>query len=407
MSCGWTLAGVIMAGIAGVVGMIRAQEQAPVQSPPGAQLPTPKPRDVPLATQGPGPDSAPLRVVIAGMVHGHVDGFLASAVKRKGIEIVGVAEPDRTLFDRYAKKYGLDGKLYHEELQATLAMTKPQAVLVYTSTAEHRKVVEICAKAAAISGGQKALAVMMEKPLAASADDAHAIAEVAKKANMPVIVNYETTWYRSNWGAYDLVHSGAIGEIRKVVVHDGHQGPKEIGVQPEFFSWLTDPKLDGAGALYDFGCYGADLMTWLMNGEPPLTVTAVTQQIKPDIYLKVDDEATIVLTYPKAQAIVQASWNWPFDRKDMEVYGQKGYVITVKRDEMDVRLPGEAAAKRVQAKPVPDPNEDSITYLRAVVFGGMKPEGPGSLETNLVASEILDAARESAKSGKTMRLGTK
>ena len=60
-----------------------------------------------------------------------------------------------------------------------------------------------------------------------------------------------------------------LATIRKVVVHDGHQGPKEINVAPEFFAWLNDPKLNGAGALYDFGCYGADLMTWLMDGQRP------------------------------------------------------------------------------------------------------------------------------------------
>jgi predicted dehydrogenase len=60
---------------------------------------------------------------------------------------------------------------------------------------------------------------------------------------------------------------GRLGAIRRVVVHDGHQGPKEIGVPPEFLSWLTDPAQNGAGALYDFGCYGVDLMTWLMHGE--------------------------------------------------------------------------------------------------------------------------------------------
>ena len=86
-------------------------------------------------------------------------------------------------------------------------------------------------------------------------------------------------------------------------------------------------------------------MTWLMNGEKPLTVTAVTQQIKPDIYPKVDDEATIVITYPKAQAIIQASWNWPFDRKDMEVYGATGSVVTVKRDGLLVRRKGERGSK--------------------------------------------------------------
>jgi predicted dehydrogenase len=378
-----------------------AAKGAAQEKPPAG--PPEKPRDVPL-DNGKVPFRA-LRVVIAGMVHGHVDGFLAGALKRTDIEIVGIAEPDRALFDRYAKKYGLDARLYHVDLEEMLGATHPMVVLVYTNTFDHRKVVETCAKPAKpmLSGP----AVMMEKPLAVSAEDAHAIAEVAARAKMTVLVNYETTWYPSNWGAYELVRSGAIGEIRKVVVHDGHKGPKEIGVGPEFLSWLTDPKLDGGGALYDFGCYGADLMTWLMGGERPLTVTAVTQQIKPEIYPRVDDEATIVLTYPKAQAILQASWNWPFDRKDMEVYGQTGYVITVKRDQMDVRRAGETEAKRVTAKAVPPPIDDSLTYLRAVVLEGLKPEGLSSLETNVIVAEILDAARESARTGKRIVLSGK
>ena len=78
-----------------------------------------------------------------------------------------------------------------------------------------------------------------------------------------------------------LEHGHAAGEIRKVMVHAGHRGPKEIGVQPEFLAWLTDPDKNGAGALFDFGCYGANLMTWLMNDARPVSVTAVTQRIKP------------------------------------------------------------------------------------------------------------------------------
>src|SRR5438132_941504 len=147
------------------------------------------------------------------------------------------------------------------------------------------------------------------------------------------LVHYETTSYPSNTAVYHLVRDGALGDIRKVVVHDGHKGPKEINVEPEFLSWLTDPARNGAGALFDFGCYGADLMTWLMQGAAPITVTAVTQRLKPDIYPLVDDEATVILTYAKAQAILQASWNWPFDRKDMEVYGETGQAITVSRDD--------------------------------------------------------------------------
>jgi glucose-fructose oxidoreductase len=349
----------------------------------------------------------PLRVAIAGLVHGHADGFFSSSLHRPEIQIVAIAEPDRSLFDKYAAKFHLDPSLYHADLEETLRNTKPQAVLVYTSTYDHRKVVELCA--------QYKTSVMMEKPLAVSYEDAQAIARAARAANIQVFVNYETSWYRSNHAAYDLVRSGAIGEIRKVVVHDGHPGPKEINVAPEFFQWLTDPKLNGAGALFDFGCYGADLVTWLVGrstatgefvGQRPLTVTAVTQQMKPDIYSRVDDEATIILTYPHAQAILQASWNWPFDRKDMEVYGRTGSVFTIAKKDVSVRLPHEAQATTRAAAPIPVPYDDSLTYLRAVLLDGAKPDALSSLETNLIVTEILDAARRSASSGKTIALAT-
>jgi predicted dehydrogenase len=345
----------------------------------------------------PAADTKPrLRVAIAGLVHGHADGFFSHSLNRPEIQIVAIAEPDRSLFDRYAAKFHLDPSLYHADLEETLRSTKPQAVLVYTSTYDHRKVVELCAR--------YSLPVMMEKPLAVSYQDAQAIARAARTAKIQVLVNYETSWYRSNHAAYELVQSGAIGEVRKVVVHDGHEGPKEINVEPEFFKWLTDPRLNGGGALFDFGCYGADLMTWLMNGQRPLTVTAITQQIKPDIYPQVDDEATIVLAYPKAQAILQASWNWPYSRKDMEVYGRTGAVITVAANDIVVRLPHESQSTTRAAAPIPAPYDDSLTYLRAVLLDGLKPDALSSLETNLIVTEILDAARRSASSGKTVVL---
>jgi glucose-fructose oxidoreductase len=338
---------------------------------------------------------APLRIAIVGLVHGHVQGFFDHSLHNPEIEIVGISEADRTLATRYAKQYNLDPKMFFADLESMLTHVHPQAALVYSNTFDHLLVVETCAR--------HGVHVMMEKPMAVSFEDALAMEKAAHNGKIQVLVNYETTWYASNRAAYDLVHENKLGDIRKVVVHDGHSGPKEINVSPEFLSWLTDPKLNGAGVLFDFGCYGADLMTWLMNGQRPETVTAVTQQIKPEIYPKVEDEATIVLTYPKAQAILQASWNWPFDRKDMEVYGKTGYVITVKHDDVRVRLAG-GQEEQTTAKPLPSPYDNSISFLKAVVVDGMKPDGPSSLDTNVTVMEILDAARRSAASGKTIRL---
>lgn len=342
-------------------------------------------------------DQPPLRVAIVGLVHDHVAGFLAQLPKHHEVQLVGIAEADPALVAKYEKRDALPQNLFFPTTEAMIAATHPQALLVYTSIADHRKAIETAAN--------HGLSVMVEKPLTISLDDALAIRKIAREKHIQVLVNYETTWYTSNTAAYHDVESGKLGPIRRVMVHDGHEGPKEIGVSPDFFKWLTDPEQNGAGALYDFGCYGVDLMTWLMHGQAPLTVTAVTNHDKPEIYPKVDDDSTIVLHYPQAQAVIQGSWVWPFSRKDMEVYGATGYVITVGPDGLRTRLPGEKTEQTSTADPLPADQASSLSYLVAVLRGQVKAEGDlSALDTNVTVMQILDAARTSARTGKTVTL---
>jgi predicted dehydrogenase len=326
-----------------------------------------------------------------------VEGFLASLPQHKDVELVGIAESDSALAAKYQKKYSLPETLFFKSMANMIEVRHPQAVLVYTSVAEHRHAIEIAA--------QYGVSVMVEKPLTISLSDALAIRNTARHYHIHVLVNYETTWYASNLAAYDEAESHRLGDLRRVVIHDGHQGPKEIGVGPEFLGWLTDPAQNGAGALYDFGCYGADLMTWLMHGQAPLTVTAVVNHDKPQLYPNVDDDATIVLTYPQAQAVIQPSWNWPFGRKDMEVYGATGYAITVGSDRLRVRHEHDSDERLTTAAPLSPPQDNSLSYLAAVLRGQIDPKADlTALDTNVVVMQILDAARESARTGKTIRL---
>lgn len=340
---------------------------------------------------------APIRVAIAGLAHGHVEGFLAALPQHSDVQLVGIAEADTALWTKYGKKYSLPDTLFYKSMANMIERTHPQAILVYTSIGEHRHAIEIAA--------QYGLAVMVEKPLTLSLEDALAIRRVAREHRIQVLVNYETTWYSSNKAAYDEVAEHRIGEIRRMVIHDGHQGPKEIGVPPEFLSWLTDPAQNGAGALYDFGCYGADLATWMMHGETPVSVTAVANHDKPQIYPRVDDDATIVVQYPRAQAVIQASWNWPFSRKDMEVYGATGYAITVGPDKLRLRYEHDSDERTVTAPSLSGPQKNSLDYLAAVLRGQFVPKGDlTALDTNIIVMQILDAARESARTGRTVRL---
>ena len=338
----------------------------------------------------------PVRFVLYGLSHDHARGFIPLTRNRTDAQLVGIVEPDHDLAARYAKNFNLPAEVFHDSLGDLLKKTNAQAVAIFTSTFDHRRVVEECAA--------RGLHVMMEKPLAVNLVHANAIAAASKKARIHVIVNYETTWYPANHAAFEIVHNDrAIGDLRRIVVHDGHRGPVEIGCSKDFLAWLTDPKLNGGGALTDFGCYGADLITWLMKGERPTSVFATTPRINPDVYPKVDDEATIIVTYPKTVGIIQASWNWPFDRKDMELYGQTGSIMIPRRDQLQLR----AGRNPLAEKNIPalqTPNNDPLSYFTAVVRGEIKPSGLSSLEINMIATEILDAAKRSAETGRRIDL---
>ena len=349
---------------------------------------------------------SPMKVGIVGLTHGHIEfsfkgGTLAPAgglLNRPDVQIVGIVEPDQKLFDSYAKRFNLAASLHFAGIHEMVSRVHPQAVLVFTAPSEHRRVVEECAPLG--------IDVMVEKPLATSYEDALAIQDAAQRGKIHVLVNLETSWYASNAEAFRLLKQGALGPIVKAVFRDGHRGPRLLGkFGPEFLSFLGDPKQNGGGALFDFGCYGANLMTWLMDGEGPLSVTAVTRQLQPDLYPNVDDEAEIILTYKNAVAIVQASWNWPFAVKEMDVYGRAGYAKAIDPERIEIRKANESEGQMVKGQALASPNDDPIHYLAGVMSGEIQErDSLSSLKNNVTATEILDAARQSAQTGKTVAL---
>lgn len=335
----------------------------------------------------------PLRVALAGLSHDHVHGVL-QGYKKGDVSIIAIAESNPQLVQRYTQRYQLPDSLFYKDLPSLLKKHKPDAVLAFNAIVDHLAVVEACAPLG--------IHVMVEKPLAISVKHAERMAMLARQFKIQLLTNYETTWYASNQFVYKMViDSVAIGGIRKMVVHDGHQGPKEIGVSAEFLEWLTDPEKNGAGALVDFGCYGANLMTWLMKGQTPVAVTAITRQIKPDIYPKVDDDVTIILEYPGATGIIEASWNWPFSIKDLEVFGTTGYIQAVNNNSIRIKAKGSNPYSLLTVNHTETTFPNYLPYLNAVLNKSITPgQDLSSLDNNVIVVAILEAARQSARQGK-------
>lgn len=335
----------------------------------------------------------PFRIAVAGVTHDHLNGVV-SQLRQGDIQVVGVWEADPRYIHDNSLSRMLPENIFFSDLGQMLDATKPEAVVAYGSIKEHLAVVEACAP--------RGIHVMVEKPLATTFKDAQKMAALARKHGILLLTNYETTWYASNHYVKAQVDAGKIGDIFRIEVYDGHQGPVEIGCSKKFLDWLTDPVLNGGGAVMDFGCYGANLATWLLGGKKPESVFAVLQTNKPSVYTKVDDDATIVLKYPNATVEINASWCWPYNRKDMFVYGHDGLLYQAN----PTRVEGTKKGEWTDAPALVSPYDNPFHLLEAAVRGEItiSPGDLNSLENNLVVVEILSAAVKSAQTGRPVKI---
>lgn len=339
----------------------------------------------------------PVRIGIAGLTHTHVH-WLLGREDRDDITIVGISESNTDLAQRYMDQYEMPMSTVYSTLDEMIEKTNPEAVLAFGSIYEHLEVVEKCAP--------EGIHVMVEKPLAVSNEHAQKMADLAEKHNILLLTNYETTWYATTQYSLQKGISGDLGRINRMVVNDGHQGPQEIGINQEFLEWLIDPEQNGAGALTDFGCYGANIITNMMGNEKPISVTAIVNTNKPNLYPKVDDDATILLQYPTMTGVVQASWNWTYGRKDMEVYGTEGYIKTKDGSTLNLRTEEDEPEKTMGVNGYEGYPDDPFNYMARAVRGDLPEKWVkhdlNSLKNNLIVVEILEAAKESARKGETV-----
>jgi len=116
----------------------------------------------------------------------------------------------------------------------------------------------------------------------------------------------------------------------------------------------------------DFGCYGAELSLWLKGR--PSRVYATTRKLKVEQNNKVDDDATIVLDYPDATSIIEASWDWPYTKDQVEVFGPKGSLLarhnSLLHRSADAHGPSVAPdGESVTLDPLPKETSNPISYF--------------------------------------------
>jgi predicted dehydrogenase len=338
------------------------------------------------------------RLAVIGLDHDHVWTLLKDIANEPSAEIVAIAETDPALVSRAQKTVPSSVKFY-EDYVAMLDAAKPEAVIVATSNDRHLEILRQCAK--------RHIHYSAEKPMATNAADAREMERLASEAKIKLMVNYWNAWVAPSHDLFHRVRAGEVGPVQKILVQYGHRGPKEIGVSPQFASWLYDPVKNGGGAIMDFGCYGAEWSVWLKGR--PSRVYATTRKLKVEQNNKVDDDATIVLDYPDATSVIEASWNWPYSKDLVEVFGPKGSLLarhtTLLRRTAEARGPDVPPdGESVTLEPLPKEMSNPISYFVDCIRNNKPIEDPVSARLNVQVMEILDAARESVRTGKPQEL---
>ena len=122
----------------------------------------------------------PLKVGVAGLTHTHVHWILGRE-DIGDIEIVGIAEPNRDLAQRYAEQHGFSMDLVYNSLEEMIRKSKPGAVTAFGTIYDHLQVVQTCAP--------KGIHVMVEKPLAVNLDHAEKMKALAEKHGIHLLTN--------------------------------------------------------------------------------------------------------------------------------------------------------------------------------------------------------------------------
>jgi predicted dehydrogenase len=335
-------------------------------------------------------------IAVVGLVHAHVWGHLKEVVPGQPIKLVGVAETVPELVAE-AEKRGVPANLIFADWKKMIDEQKPEIVWAFVENNRHREIVEYCAP--------RKIHVLFEKPLASTYKDALAIRDLARKNGTYVMTNYQMAWWPPNYTAKELADSGAIGQVWRLHGMVGHGGPGgPTGLNKYFFDWLTDPVKNGGGALVDFGCYNALWSLWYLGR--PETVYASSNQLRPKEFPKVEDNALIILKYPQGEAILEGSWDLPYGFQDLEVFGLGGG-IHMNSDGVTLRKSSQREAQMVPAKALAPEAATPVAAMVHAIESKTEPQGLVGLDMNVQVIEILDAAKESLKTGKAIHLAAR
>ena len=337
--------------------------------------------------------AAVLRCAVLGMAHDHLWSNLDELNALDGAELCAGADYNPVLRDRFATRTGCD-KIY-THYQELLDAEEIDAVLTFSATSEHAEIVEVCAA--------KNLPVLVEKPMAATLEQASRMLSAARQYKTLLMVNWPTAWNRPLRTTHRLCTEGAIGRIWQITWRGGHAGPDDIGCSEEFCNFLFDAEQNGAGAFNDYSGYGASVCVLFMDGIPQSVMGMAGRLVK--THLPVDDNGILIMRYPQALCRLEMTWTEAVSGQpphDFAFYGTTGTLTC--GQEVKLYTADAPNGDLIDPDPLAANEQTAVQHFVHCIQTGADPQFQTSPDLSYNAQQIMEAGLRSAMSGTEITL---
>ncbi len=336
-----------------------------------------------------------LRIGVLGLTHDHVWGNLNELAASTRGQLVAAADPHEELLVQARNEHGCPS--VYQSYEELLEKEELDAVYIYSDNAAHE---ELCIMAA-----KRGLHVLVEKPLASTLTGAKRMLAACSEAGVQLMVNWPFAWWPGLQRAMSMVEDGELGRLTGVKYRAAHAGPKELGCTHYFYDWLHDQSLNGAGAFMDYCCYGTALARHMLG--VPNRVTGVAGNLNKD-YVTVDDNAVVVMQWPRAMAISEGSWAQIGHMTSYVAtfFGTKGTLVVEPGKNGRVMLANEEHeyGEPIDVPASPPNLVNATEYFLSCIQDGVPVQGLCSAQVARDAQEILEAGLASSQNGQAMSL---
>jgi predicted dehydrogenase len=353
------------------------------------------------------------KIVGINFDHFHMGDLLRMAHEHPQADIVALCDAEPTRMVEAAANFGIPAERCYTSVAQCLTENEADLVICCPAAARHA---EWYALVAPFIGPGKA--VLMEKPFAASLEEARQMMALEEQTGGLLVINWPLCWVPSHVTAHRLVREGLIGQLTEVHHYGGNRGPlwhgaDKIELEPtaerKAASWFYKAS-EGGGSLLDYLGYGTTLGTWFLGNAIPEEVTAVWHGTPG---LEVDEHCITVARYAFGLSKFETRWGTFTDPWTHQPQPKCGFVL--KGTEGTIASYDYEPSLRVQTRSHPEvrevpvdvlaaPHANPIQHILHCLATGEPLIGPLQPAVSWIGQRIVDTAFRSAQEKRTLPL---